>query len=144
MCPTFLSLVDFYVPFAAVCSTAGEKEEEEGFLVPLSTRVGFPANYYYVDMENSRVGRYVQEKKGQKMTEIFFFEFTHFKEILFFEQTGSSLLKTCIGTPNITYSFTFGFSFTFLYNIGSQSQSALQHTSSSHPAFLLCVGFVHN
>ena len=46
MCPTFLSLVDFYVPFAAVCSTAGEKEEEEGFLVPLSTRVGFPANYH--------------------------------------------------------------------------------------------------
>ena len=28
-------------------SSAGEKKkEEEGFLVPLSTRVGFPANYH--------------------------------------------------------------------------------------------------
>ena len=28
-------------------SSTGEKEEEEeGFLVPLSTRVGFPANYH--------------------------------------------------------------------------------------------------
>ena len=118
MCPTFLSLVDFYVPFAAVCSTAGEKEEEEGFLVPLSTRVGFPANYYYVDMKNFRVG--LRRKKGvENDRNIFFFEFPHFKELLFFVQTGSSLLKTCIGTPNITYSFTFGFSFTFLYKISS-------------------------
>ena len=117
MCPTFLSLVDFYVPFAAVCSNAGEKEE--GFLVPLSTRVGFPANYYYVDMKNFRVG--LHKKKGVKNDRNIFFEFPipHFKELLFFVQTGSSLLKTCIGTPNITCSFTFGFSFTFLYNIGS-------------------------
>lgn len=71
MCPTFLSLVDFYVPFAAVCSTAGEKEEEEGFLVPLSTRVGFPANYYYVDMKNFRVG--LRKKKGVENDRNIFF-----------------------------------------------------------------------
>ena len=71
MCPTFLSLVDFYVPFAAVCSTAGEKEEEEGFLVPLSTRVGFPANYYYVDMKNFWVG--LHKKKGVKNDRNIFF-----------------------------------------------------------------------
>ena len=51
-------------------SSTGEKEEE-GFLVPLSTRVGFPANYYYVDMKNFRVG--LRKKKGVENDRNIFF-----------------------------------------------------------------------